>query len=387
MIKYSLALVLWTADPNTRGQYPIYIRITISRVRRYIATGIFLPQKMWSDHDEAVRSAHPLAPQYNADLAARKQKIIQYISEHQVQGKALAAQQVKDHFTGSGNMQNIFEFVDAFIEECRGKKTDSTLENYRKHALRLELFHGSRQLSFEDITPEYLGRYERHLRSPKKEGAKPVDGNYVHALWRTMKTWFNAAKRKDLTTNYPFDKYENPIYEGPTKDFLTLRELKAWEEYAGKVTDEVDRQTAIYFLLGCYTGLRISDWFAFRIKDHVSAGRIRLRAKKNGEWVTMPISAPLYRNLARMEACPLTITEPAINRSLKDIARELKLKKRITTHTGRHTFAITICGDRGISAETCSELMGITISTCVINYYRVTNRKIDKETLTAWEGL
>jgi integrase len=71
-----------------------------------------------------------------------------------------------------------------------------------------------------------------------------------------------------------------------------------------------------------------------------------------------------------------------MNRTLKGIAG---IKKRITTHTGRHTFAITMCAEAGISAETCAELMGITIATCVNNYYRVTNRKIDKECLGAWK--
>lgn len=387
MIKYGVKLLLWENDPNPQGLYPIYIRVTINRDRRYISTGIFLVKKDWDDKAQQVKFTHPLHAQYNPDLTTRRQQVVQLIVNHQVEHKSITAQQVKAHFSGKRNLHNIFDFIDAFIEECRGKKKDSTLENYEKHALRLELFHGSRNLAFEEITPEFLGRYEGHLRDPKSEDSKGVGGNYIHALWTTMRTFFNAAKRKEIITCYPFNQYENPIYEGTIKEYLTLPELAAWENYADEVTDPFCREVAIFFLLGCYTGLRISDWFAFDINKHIENGRIKIRAKKNDEWVTMPISAPLARNLERMRICPLTVAEPFINRSLKAIAKELSIDKHLTTHSGRHSFAITICSDRGISAETCAELMGITIKTCVDNYYRVTNRKIDRETLHAWEGL
>jgi len=387
MIKYSVRLLLWEADPNTRGQYPIYLCVTINRIRRYIATGIFLKQKDWDARGECVKPGHPLAAQYNPDLGARKKAVVQFIVEQQVAGKSLTADQVKAHFGGARNLHNIFDFVDHFIEECRNKKTESTLENYRKHALRLELFHGSRQLAFEEITPEFLSRYEAHLRRPQQEGLKPVEGNYIHALWTTLKTWFNAAKKRRIIDCYPFHQYENPVYEGPVKEYLTLAELKKLEEFADATPNILYRQTAIYFLLGCYTGLRISDWFAFDIDKHIQDDRVRIRAKKNGEWVTMPISTPLKRNLVRIRACPLTRAEPEMNRALKNIAKILGIQKHLTTHSARHSFAITVCADRGISSETCAELMGITIATAVENYYRITNRKIDGETLKAWKGL
>jgi integrase len=69
-----------------------------------------------------------------------------------------------------------------------------------------------------------------------------------------------------------------------------------------------------------------------------------------------------------------------MNRTLKQLFKG----KKITTHCARHTFAITMCAEAGISAETCAELMAITLKTCVDNYYKVTNLKIDKECEEAW---
>lgn len=386
MLKYTVRLLLWENDPDRNGLLPIYICVTINRKRAYIATGIVIAKNAWEPANERIAKGHRLNAEYNADLSTRKQKIVQMIAEAQVKGEMITAAQVKQRISGKSDPHNIFQFIDAYITECRGKKEDSTLENYRKHALRLELFHGCRSLSFEDITPEFLAAYEKHLRVGTKT-VKAVDGNYVHALWRTLKTFFNAAKDRKVITCYPFDQYENPIYDDPEKEHLSMAELKNWEKYADTVTDPTKKQTAIWFLLGCYAGLRISDWFRFDIKKRVIDARVKIRAKKNGEWVSMPVSKPLARNLVRMQSVPLTITEPEINRSLKDIALELHIDKYLTTHCGRHSFAVTICAERGISVETCANLMGITVDTCYKAYYRVTNKKIDAEALKAWKGL
>jgi integrase len=95
----------------------------------------------------------------------------------------------------------------------------------------------------------------------------------------------------------------------------------------------------------------------------------------------MPVIGRLARHLERIKNCPFTISEQEVNRTLKDLFP----KKKIRTHGCRHTFAITWCAERGISAETCSELMGIKLQTCVDNYYKITNIKIDKECLGAWK--
>jgi site-specific recombinase XerD len=385
-MKYTVKLLLWAADPNPQGLLPIYVRVTVNRDRKYISTGIFVPENQWDARSEQLKDSHPLHHLHNPDLADRKAKIMRWIAERQLKGDIITAGAVKAMFTRGEDLHNVFLFIDAYIQECKGKKSPATLENYRKHALRLELFHGSRALTFEEITSEYLGRYERHLRQGTKD-AKPVGSNYISALWSTLRAFFNAARKRRIISCYPFDQYENPVYEGPVKEYLTTQELRVWEAYADKIIHPILRQAAVYFLFGCYTGLRVSDWHRFDHKEHITGDRMRIRAKKNGEWVMMPVSAPLARNLTRMQAVPFDTDEQVINRRLEDICKTLGIRKKLTTHGGRHTFAITICAERGISAETCAELMGITIKTCVENYYRVTQRKIEAETLKAWEGL
>lgn len=373
-MKYSVKLLLYMHQANAHGQCPIYIRITINRKQSYLSTGHYIDEKFWDEKGERVKPGHLQAGTINPDITSRKQAIIKIIVEYQVKGQSVTPSALKALVAVKGDLHNIFDFAEAFAKEVEHKREGGTLENYRKHLKVVELYHGSRSLTFEEITHEWLIGFEAHLR-------KSVGGNYIYIIWKTLKTFFNAARKRKVITVYPFDTYENPEYEAPDKDYLTLDELDDLERQADEATNPLTKQTLVYLLLGCYTGLRISDLRKFNFDEHVKDGRLYLRAKKNGEWVTMPVVGRLATHLKRVRACPLTRADQELNRTLKKLIKG----KKITNHCGRHTFAITMCAEQGISAETASELMGITLQTCVDNYYKVTNRKIDKECLAAWE--
>lgn len=375
-MKYSVALILYKHQANAKGQYPIYIRITINRQQSYLSTGHFIDKKFWDEKAEQVKPAHLQASLINPDITSRKQAIIKVIVDHQVQGKQITASALKALVAKNTDLHNLFDFAEAYHKEVHHKRSAGTHRQYRKYMKLIETYHGSKALTFEEITHDYLIKFEAHLRGKK------FNGNYIHNIWKNLKAIFNAAKKRGVITCYPFDTYENPTYEAPQKDYLTLKELDGLEETLDATVNITTRQTLTYFLLGAYTGLRVSDWRQFDINKHIKDGRLYLRAKKNGEWVTMPVIGRLVRHLERVKDCKLRITEQEMNRTLKQIMPG----KKVTTHTARHSFAITMCGEQGISAETCSELMGITLKTCVENYYRVTNRKIDAECLKAWEA-
>lgn len=382
MIKYKITLLLWKNDPNPQGLYPVYIRVKIGKDRRYITTGVFLQEKHWDDKNERVKEGNAMHQVYNPDITDRKQKIIGYIVKKQLAGEMITAQQVKDFFAKGVDLHNIFDFIEEHKRNVAGKRKGGTLENYEKYGRKLQLIHGSRNLSFEEIDVDFLQEFENKLR------AEDLSDNYVAANFTMLRTFFNAARKRKIITAYPFKEYENPQYLAPGKDWLSMTELQAWEKYADKVKDPVDRQTAVWFLLGCYTGLRISDWCQFDLEKHVREKSILLHTTKGkGEWVTMPITKTLRRTLDRIAAVPLTADEPVINRALKDIAKALNIKKHLTTHCARHTFAVTMCAERGIGVEVCAELMGITVATCVNNYYKTTKTKIDAECMKAWKAL
>lgn len=386
MIKYTLALILWPHDTNSNGEDAIYLRVRINSIVRYISRGHYILKKFWDDKNQVVKDSHLKAKFINSEIQDLKMKVQNLISKHKLEGTSITADQLKDQFTGGVDMHNIFDFIDQYIIDMKGKREESTLDNYRKYSRKLAIYNKGRALSFEQMTTVWLQGYENWLRAEDADG-NSLDGNYVFANFKMLKTFFNAAKKKQIITVYPFLNYESPEYKQKEKDYLTLKELDRWEEMTDQLTDRADKQSAIYFLHGCYCGLRVSDWYQFRYEKHVVGNQVRIRATKNGEQVSMPVTSRLKRNLARIKANPLTIEEHSINRSIQELARKLKFKKHLTSHCARKTFAVTMCADQGIGVEVCATLMGITVAVCVNNYYRVSGAKINAECLRAWDSI
>lgn len=156
----------------------------------------------------------------------------------------------------------------------RKKKEEAALENCRKYAARLAEYCSYKNLTFENITPDFLIKFETTLHG---EGFAQ---KYIHMIIRCIRTMFNADLLKKVITYYPFEEYEIPESEKPGKDYLALKEIDKLESLLEKTEDPFMRESLTYFLLGCYTGFRVSDWKAFSLDKNVREGVVMLREKQ-----------------------------------------------------------------------------------------------------------
>lgn len=65
-----------------------------------------------------------------------------------------------------------------------------------------------------------------------------------------------------------------------------------------------------------------------------------------------------------------------INRTLKDIAVVCDIKKNVTFHVARHTFATAIALSNGVPIETVSKLLGHTKLSTTQIYAKVVEKKV-----------
>lgn len=382
----SVALLLKKNKENDKGHFPIWIRITIDRSPRFISTGHYIPSKFWDKKEEKVKDEYAFAKEINTDITQKKKEALQNIVNAGVKNERVTSASIKKMTVLADKKNDFFVFADQYTNLMQAKRSGGTLESWRKHLLKLEKFVGERKINFEDLTPDYLTQFENYLLGAgvkhRKEGT-----NYAFAIMKTIRRFFNAAIKRKLITYYPFGDYEMPEQTAGDKDHLTLKELDAWTKFYNKTTRPDLKESALYYLFGCYSGLRISDWYLFDLKKRVHGDHIALRAKKNNQWITIPIHSRLKFVLSEMKRIPLRLPEPTMNSNFKVIAREAKINKHISSHCGRKTFAVTICLELGVSSETSAELMGITLDTFVKAYSKVTPAKIKTETEKAWKSL
>jgi site-specific recombinase XerD len=68
-----------------------------------------------------------------------------------------------------------------------------------------------------------------------------------------------------------------------------------------------------------------------------------------------------------------------INRTLRDIANACGIRKKVTFHVARHTFATAITLSNGVPIETVSKLLGHTKLSTTQIYARVVEKKVGED--------
>lgn len=389
----SVKAKLWSR-PNAQGLHPVMIKITVDGKHTYKATGIAVPVKFWDDDNEQVRATHPLAEGYNKSILGKKKAFIDEIGNLAIRGKSIGAKALKAKLSG-GNVNNVFTFVNGYLAELSASCRAETLDVYRAKLKILEKFNGSTSLCFEQVDHEYLKLFSQHLQQEQDvatpKGVKKVlyKSGYIKNMWSVFSGWFSLAVTRNIADQNPFLQFPLPTSEVKEKDYLTQAEVDALEAWADALAptriNARIKNVAYWFLFGCYTGLRVSDWYRFDFKKQVVDNEIRLRAKKNGGNISLPMVEDIRRIVNKVRFAPLPPATRDINYQLKRLVRKHDLDKHLSSHCARKTFAVTRCASLGINLKQCAQYMGITVAICEQNYYRITEETAHKMAIEKWE--
>lgn len=356
-MNFSVVAVLFKNRKSEDMVYKIAIRTTINRKVKYEMTGYKAKEY------EFVKGKHLENKLINRALAQEIAKREQRISELIAAGEEISIEKLN-----RPTKQTFKEFCDAQVKKLGSSKESGTIRNYEKQLKKWFAFY-----SGWEITPKKLNDYKIHLT---KSG---LSENSVWDSFKILKKFYRLALNEGLVKDNPFGKMESaPKYESIAPEYLTIAELDEIEK--AELTEDLSI-VRDYFLLECYSGLRFSDWSRFTIEQIGDERNLKVRAKKNGEPVYLPIdkSPRLKAVIDRLK--PYSYSLEHTNRALKLIGLAAKIKKNLRTHIGRHTFAV-LCAELGLSIETTAELMGITIKVASV-YYKITRSRV-KDEFAAW---
>jgi integrase len=135
-------------------------------------------------------------------------------------------------------------------------------------------------------------------------------------------------------------------------------------------------------LFSIYTGIRRSDILALRWENiHHDRGRkayIRFRIKKTGTLIQLPLSLPAIRVLGESKSegkiFPI-ITESILTIHIPRWLRKARIRKHITFHCFRHTFAMQLL-DKGVDIYTIAALLGHRQVSSTQNYAKMSSKKM-----------
>lgn len=358
--------------PLSNGLFPIKVRVTYQRERTYYPTGKSLSIKDW---ENLTKSRQSNVVSIRKDIENSFELVRVAVEELTYRGSfSLPMLNVR---LKSKSITTFSQAVDAKIEELVGEGRVGNSMVYTQLKNSVIRFAGTK-VSFEEITPDWLRRFELFL---KGEGKKQTT---IAIVLRVLRAVYNDAIRKMIVKEslYPFGKGKFEIQEGAGRKLaLTLEEIGRIARYESESSAKMKHRDFWLFLYLC-NGLNVADFVKLRYQDIVDGEICFTRQKtqrtvKVQQEINVVITDDMQRiinehgnidkngyifpilkggeDAMRIKLKTQYLTRQ-INKYMAQIANELGIS-HISTYTARHSFA-TVLKRAGVSIAYISESLG-----------------------------
>ncbi|WP_301915518.1 site-specific integrase [Phocaeicola coprophilus] len=380
MVRSSFSILFFIRESKARksGKAPIELMITVNGERCPLSTGKQVPIDKWDKTKQQVKGKDEEAQSLNNYLKAIKAKLYQKEAELLDRGFIVTAELLRDAYFDKVESLKEKSLFEVFEEHNREQeklvgngvsKATYWISVYTVKLLKEFVLQKYKRedLYLRELNLNFIQSFHTFLRIDK---GMAQNSSTKHL--KLLKKIINLAVANSYITTNPFITYK--IEREPVEiDFLDEEELRKIINFDTPLP-RLERAKDM-FLFGCFTGLSYIDikTLAPEHFEKDSTGRIWIKKRrvKTGVLSRIPLLpiAKLILDKYKGGEKLLPIQDPAdINKYLKDIAILCDIKKRITFHTSRHTFASTVTLANNISLEVVSKMLGHT-NTRMTNHY------------------
>ncbi|MCX6232759.1 MAG: tyrosine-type recombinase/integrase [Bacteroidetes bacterium] len=344
MIKYYP--VLWKRIAKD-GTSKVYIKVYFeSNSRIFIPTAVNVEPVFWDNEQKKVKDSHPLAEDYNLLInEIIYKKIHPILKDYSLQHKIINKKQFEAEYhklqTSSENMIN---WITLEIHNLTGARNASTITAYNQMLEWLKRYNKS--FTPDEFTPEFVTNFDNYLIK---------SGLNINTRSKHLKN-LKVFSRIYFKNNYSLHKCpfrEVKIKRGSGRIvFLEKKELEKLENTYSlgllKQNHPLQHNILRMFLFSVYTcGMRISDIVKLSEKnvyDNVISF-VPQKTEHENKSMDLPISKGTMRILddirkeGRRKYFFEDINEDTARKYLKEIAILCGIRKNLSMHVARHTFA------------------------------------------------
>ena len=374
---------------NKKGESPIEVSISINGERIYFSSGKSVNINEWNKTKQIVKGKTDEAQLINSYLIQVRNRIYEKEMELLKNGFIITASLLRDAYLGKVENLNektllkVFEEHNQDQQKMIGKGVSKATYWISEYTVRLiQEFIGKKykreDLFLRELNLNFIQSFHTFLRTDK---GMAQNSSTKHL--KLLKKILNLAIVNSHININPFATYK--VEREPVEiDFLDEEELRKIINFDTPIP-RFERAKDM-FLFGCFTGLSYIDIKTLTAehleKDGTGRIWIKKRRVKTGVLSRIPLLpiAKLILDKYKGGDKLLPIQDPAdINKYLKDIAILCNIKKRITFHTSRHTFASTVTLANNISLEVVSKMLGHTNTRMTTHYAKLIDRCIGEQ--------
>lgn len=369
---FSITPIIRRNKINKKGEVPIYLRITANGEISEISTKQFINPEFWDSSQGKVKGKSELVKTINETIGILALKAKKQYNKLLDNDKEITSVLIKDGALGLKNAKlSLLNFFDKMVKEVEMKVgnefTKSTFRAYLASQKHIHAFVKDYlklpDILLNNLNYQFIHDYELYLKSIGKCGQ---NGTVKHIY--KLKKVINLALNFELLDKNPFARYSI------TKQKTLIQPLT--EEELHRIINKdfsIERLNLIkdLFIFTCYTGLAFIDLKSLKVNNigiGIDGGEwIFTERKKTGNQCLVPLLPPAkaiiekYKQHDKVLGSGYILPVPSnqkFNAYLKEIGDICGIRKTLTVHIGRHTFATTVALENGVPMEAVKGMLG-----------------------------
>ncbi|MBL7909917.1 MAG: site-specific integrase [Bacteroidia bacterium] len=400
-------------DPDSENATLINLTLTFEGRRYKFSTQESIKPKYWNTEEQVVRKSYKGYDELNNSL---KKKAEDYLKAYRILKSLnakinfLTLKTKVDDLNETVNKENksFLGFIEDFIEASEMKVKYGTIKSYKTTQAVLLRFQQSqnRRLEFNSIDLNFYDDFITFLAKKLNYSANTIGKNI-----KNLKVFMNEATERNLNNNMDYLKKGFKVSREDI-DNIYLSDEEIMKIYNLDLSDnERMAQVRDLFIVGCYTGLRFSDFSQIK-KENIRNGLFTLRTEKTNELVSVPVH-PLIEQIMQKykgkysNSLPPSFPNQVMNAYLKDIGERAEffesvtIKKTkggkknetsylkyqlITTHTARRSFATNLFLQE-FPAISIMKITGHRSEKNFLNYIKMTPHQNAEKLRKHWENI
>ena len=351
--KYSSTMpkpTFFLKKPKATNETLVCMSFCYNNIRLIYSTTQNIHPKFWNAKTQRAREnrSFPEYPDFNAYLEKLGTETLNFYRQCFINGQLPTPDQIREHLSLNVTFRaklepkaakpTLFQFMEQSINEKKNSLSYGTTKTHTTTLNHLKNYAKERKikLDFQHITIEFFYDFVQYLYAPPRE----LGANYAAKNIEILKQFLGEASEREYNENKAYLSKKFRISKEPVYDIhLSETELKQLLDLDLSDKPIGYKTVRDLFLIGCYTGLRFSDW------SKVNPNQIQILdgvefIKVTPDKTNKPVSIPLHHIVTTIfkvykGVLPKSLVNQTTNRYLKELGEIAGFTEKITFTTNK----------------------------------------------------
>lgn len=390
---FSLLFYIRRDKLNKRGEAPVFMRLTINGERADASIKRFIEPHAWNSAKGKANEKCRGGKDLNLYLDAISANILQIQRDFELDKKEVSAQIILNRYLGKdqSDRHTLMEVFHAHNQKCRAligiNFAPDTVLRYETCLRLIEEFmrntYKKEDCYLEEVTKQFVEEFEFYLKTVRK-----CCHNTTTKYLANFKKIVRIALANGWMKRDPFAQIRFHLDE-VEREFLEKQELKTL--LSKNISVPRLAQIRDIFCFCCFTGLAFSDVKQLKsehlVTDINGMVWIRKTRQKTKNMCNIPLLDEAQKILDRYRDHPYCQTQGVLlpvcsnqkmNMYLKELADICGIRKNLSTHCARHTFA-TLTLASGATIDNVAKMLGHANVNMTRHYAKVLDSSIMRD--------